>query len=104
MLQFDIIAPAGMEATSQVCDYLVTLHKTPVFNLGMALGISYVKLKDIMDSETYRYDMIAAWLRKEDQVQERGVPTWRNLAKTFLKLRLNGIARTIAKERGIQNL
>jgi len=33
------------------------------------------------DSDTFKEDMIAAWLQKEDQVTRRGLPTWETLGK-----------------------
>ena len=48
-------------------------------------------------SETFRDDMIAAWLQKEDQVTKRGVPTWETLVKALRDRRVNqtGVADKI---------
>ena len=40
-------------------------------------------------SETFRDDMIAAWLQKEDRVTKRGVPTWETLVKALRDRRVN---------------
>ena len=53
------------------------------------------------DSETFRDDMIAAWLQKEDQVTKRGVPTWETLMKALRDCRVNqtGVADKIETEK-----
>ena len=58
----------------------------------------------MMHSETYREDMIAAWLRRQDDVdQKTGVPTWRTLVKALQNPQIGqvGIARTISSEKNI---
>ena len=77
------------------------MTKRELYNLGMVLGLSAVKLQDMMDSRTFRDDMVASWLRKEDQVLQRYPPTWRNLVVALQNPRVgqNGIAATITKER-----
>ena len=57
--------------------------------LGLQLGLFYPTLIDI---ETYRrgkpsecrIDMLSAWLQQQDNVSQRGVPSWRVL-KAVLK-------------------
>ena len=39
-------------------------------------------------SETFRDDIIAAQLQKEDQVLKQGVPSWKTLVKALRKLGL----------------
>ena len=53
------------------------------------------------DSDTFIDDMIAAWLQKEDQVLERGVPTWETLVKALRHRRVNqiGVAEKIETEK-----
>ena len=41
------------------------------------------------DSDTFRDDMIAAWLQKEDQVLKRRMPTWENLVKALRDCSVN---------------
>ena len=50
---------------------------------------------------TFRDDMIAAWLQKEDQVLKRGVPTWNTLVKALRHPRMNqtGVAEKIETEK-----
>ena len=43
------------------------------------------------DSDTFRDDMIDAWLQKEDQATKMGVPTWETLVKALKHRRVNQI-------------
>ena len=60
-----------------------------------------------MDSTpvTFHDDVIAAWLRREDYVQTRGVPSWRSLVAALRDpiIGQNGIAETIANDKGLIN-
>jgi len=53
------------------------------------------------DSNTFRDDVIAAWLQKEDCVIKRGVPTWNILVKALKDRRLNqtGVADRIVADK-----
>ena len=86
-----------------VSDYLLNLGATNIYNLGLTLGLSHVRLRNMRDSDTFREDMVAAWLQKEDQVIRRGVPTWETLVKALRHPRVNqtGVADTIATDRGV---
>ena len=52
-------------------------------------------------SETFRDDMIAAWLQKEDRVTKRGVPTWETMVKALRDRRVNqtGVTDRIEAEK-----
>ena len=54
-------------------------------------------------SETFRDDMIDAWLQKEDNVLKRGVPTWETLTKVLRDRTVNqvGVAEKIGSEKNI---
>lgn len=54
-------------------------------------------------SETFRDDMIDAWLQKEDNVLKRGVPTWETLTKALRDRTVNqvGVAEKIETEKNI---
>lgn len=82
-----------------ITDYLLELEKTHIYNLGMVLGLKQTKVKALKDSDTFLDDVIAAWLRKEDQVKEK--PSWTVLIKALRHQRLEqrGIADKIALER-----
>ena len=67
----------------EVTDYLLDLGNTDIYNLGIALGLYFPHLKTMRDSETFRDEMIAAWLEKEDQVTKKRVPTWETLVKAL---------------------
>ena len=54
-----------------------------IHSLGISLGLYHCHLKDMRSSETFRDDMIDAWLQKEDNVLKRGVPTWETLTKAL---------------------
>ena len=43
------------------------------------------------DSDTFRDDMVDAWLQKEDQVLKRGMPTWEILVKALRDRKVNQI-------------
>jgi hypothetical protein len=46
----------------------------------------------------YPDDMVAAWLRSEDNVMSMsGEPTWRTLVEALRKVRQEGIAKNIEK-------
>ena len=58
-------------------------------------------MKSMRDSDTFTDDVIYAWLQKEDQVLERGVPTWQTLVKALRHRRVNqiGVAEKIETEK-----
>ena len=86
-----------------VTSYLLDFGQADIYNLGLTLGLNHLRLKRMKDSDTFRDDMIAAWLQREDQVTRRGVPTWRTLVKALRDRRVNqtGVADRIAAERGV---
>jgi len=78
-----------------VTDFLLGLEKHHIYHLGLVLGLNQRRVKSMMDSSTtFLDDVIAAWLRREDQVR---VPTWVNLVKALRHPRLSqtGIADKI---------
>ena len=62
-----LIAIPGEEDLTDITDYLLQLE-THLYNLGLVVGISQHKTKAMMDSSTFLNDVIAAWLRREDQL------------------------------------
>ena len=62
----------AIEDHLEVTDYLLDLGKTDIHNLGLTLGLHHHHLKTMGDSETFRNDMVDAWLQKKDQVLKRG--------------------------------
>ena len=67
------------------------------------LGLAQPKVKRMMDSTTFLDDVIAAWLRKEDNVKEKGEPSWTILISALKHRRVSqiGIADDIAKDKGV---
>ena len=82
----------------EITDYLFRLDKTHVYHLGLVLGLTHHRVKEMENSKTFLDDMIAAWLQKVDQV---GVPTWQSLVKALRHRRVGqtGIASEIEKEK-----
>ena len=82
----------------EITDYLLELDKTHVYHLGLVLGLSHHRVKQMKDSETFLDDMITAWLHKVDQV---GIPTWQRLVEALRHKRVGqtGIASEIEKDK-----
>ena len=88
----------------QVTNYLLGLQHIDIYNLGLTLGLHQPHLKEKMKtSETFRDDVIAAWLQKEDQVLKKGVPTWETLVKALRDPRVNqnGVASKIVADKSV---
>lgn len=95
---------SGDEDLIDVTDYLLTMDSSThleIYHLALVLGLSQSRVKGMMESPTFLDDVIAAWLRREDQVSKRGVPTWENLVKALRhpRLKQNEIADKIANEK-----
>ena len=77
------------------------MEKIHIYNLGLVLGLRHSKVKAMMDSTTFLGDVIAAWLRKEDKVTEKGEPSWTVLINALKQSRVGqtGIANNIAKDK-----
>ena len=85
--------------------YLLNLGQTDIYHLGLTLGLNHPHLKDMMEkSKTFKEDMIAAWLQKEEQVTKRGLPTWETLVKALRddQVKQNGIADRIARDKNLE--
>ena len=97
------IAIPGEEDLTDITDYLLPLEKTHIYNLGLVLGVSQRKTKAMMDSSTFLDDVIAAWLRREDQVKKKGEPSWTVLVRALEHPRVGqcGISQNIRKEKGL---
>ena len=76
------------------------MEKGHIYHLGIVLGLRQNKVKTLKDSETFLDDVITAWLRKEDQVPEKGEPSWTVLVDALKHRRVGqtGIGNTIAKD------
>ena len=63
-------------------------------NLGLALGILYATLEKIEIQQHYRADdcmreMLAAWLKRQDNVSQHGIPSWSVLQTALKNIREN---------------
>ena len=98
---FCCIIYTAIDDLLEVTEYLLNLKQTDIYYLGLTLGLTHPHLKNIASSETFRDDMIAAWLQKEDQVIKRGMPTWETLVKALRDRRVNqtGVADKIETEK-----
>ena len=76
----------------KVSQSLKDLPNEDLITLGGALGLSFPKLKKMRDLPS---EMVAAWLRKEDNVLKYGKPTWRLLATALKDIGQNGVADSI---------
>ena len=88
---------------AEISAYLGRIETTKVLNLGMVLGLDYIKLKNNMNSETFLLDTIYAWLQKEDDAVNKGNPTWRTLVNALNSKGVGqtGIATEIVKDKNI---
>ena len=89
----------------EVTEYLLNLKQTDIYYLGLTLGLTHPHLKTMERSSTFRENMIAAWLQKEDDVTRRGLPTWETLVKALRNDRVNqnGVADKIASDKNVLN-
>ena len=78
--------------------FLKDINSSQLRTLGCALGLSYSRLEKITQSDLPN-EMIASWLRREDDVLERsGEPTWNTLACKLKEIGQNGVAIAIARK------
>ena len=98
-----VLLATAIDDHYDVTNYLLYLGTTHIYNLGQTLGLNQPHVRSMRDSDTFRDDVIAAWLQREDQVTRRGVPTWRTLVGALRDRRVKqtGVADTIAAERGV---
>ena len=103
MYYFLFHSQSGEDYLLDVTDYLQNMEKPHIYNLGLVLGLTQIKVKAKMDSETFLDDVITAWLRKEDKVPEKGEPSWTVLVNALKHRRVGqtGIANSIARDRGL---
>ena len=87
----------------EITEYLLNMEKKHIYNLGLVMGLTQPKVKAMKDSDTFLDDVIAAWLRKEDSVKEKGEPSWTVLISALKHRRVSqtGIADAIATDKGL---
>ena len=78
----------------EITQCLADLPNEILIYLGGALGLRHTKVEKMRNLPA---DMVAAWLRKEDDVLKHGKPTWRILANALKSpgIGQNGIADKI---------
>ena len=77
----------------QITRYLRELNNAQIIGVGSTLGINYVKLTRMHNLPG---DMVAAWLRREDNVVEfSGDPTWKALSEALKENGQTGMAMKI---------
>ena len=69
-------------AVNDLCDVLAVIRDLNDWkDLGLQLGLLYPTLTDIETFRHYkpnecRIDMLSAWLQQQDNVVQKGVPSW----------------------------
>ena len=91
----------GIGNLKDVTSYLNLLDKTAIIHLGIVLGLSFNRLKTVMDTPTFLDEMLAGWLQQVDQVLQTGSPTWKRLVKALKDPRVgqNGLASKIEQDK-----
>ena len=81
--------------------YMRGFDKIHVYNLGLALGLAQQKVRWMRDSDTFLDNVLAAWLRKEDDVKKKGTLSWSTLVKALRHpmLHQDGVASDICKDK-----
>ena len=82
-------------------EYLIELGKTEIQKLGLVQGLSNAKLETNTNSDNFPIIVIAAWLRKEDYVKNKGEPSWATLINALKHptVKQEGIASKIAQDK-----
>ena len=80
----------------EISSYLSDLDNEQIVQVGLVLGMNYAKLKRM---RSLPGDMVAAWLRREDDVLEvSGVPTWKILSEALKDTGQTGLAMKIQQK------
>ena len=80
----------GMKDHYDISHCLNDLDNQQLVQVGLALGMNYAKLKRMQGLPG---DMVAAWLRREDDVLGvSGVPTWKALSEALKDVGQTGLA------------
>lgn len=81
-----------------ITHYLVNLGRQEVTTLGLVLGLYFNTMRNLQDD--FLKVVITSWLNKADNVEKKGVPSWRALVRGLRdkQVRQNGIAANIARD------
>ena len=86
----------GLKYHYEISRCLDDLDNQQLVQVGLALGMNYAKLKRM---RSLPGDMVAAWLRREDDVLGvSGVPTWRALSEALKDVGQTGLAVKIQQQ------
>ena len=92
-----------MDDLNEVSRYLHDLDRDQLRTLGLVLGLCFTTLQQHNQAAntTYLHHLLAAWLRKQDNVMQQCPPTWKNLVESLKsdRLRQNMIAWKIKTEK-----
>jgi Uma2 family endonuclease len=96
IILFSLYIYTGVDDLHQLSSYLHDISYESSLCLGLALGLSYPKLRRL-EKATFLLDMLSMWLREEDDVIKFGPPTWKTLVNALRDKTVgqNGIAQTI---------
>ena len=89
------IVITGMRDLLEIITYLRDLESHQCVSLGVAFGILHPKLSKMTH---FPDDVVAAWIRREDNVLNTCPPTWRNLARALEQINQNGIADKVKRD------
>ena len=96
MIKDNVSYKTGMRNHYEISSLLLDLDNQQIVQVGLALGMNYAKLKRM---RSLPGDMVAAWLRREDDVLEvSGVPTWKVLSEALKDTRQTGLAMKIQQK------
>ena len=85
-----------MDDHHAVTRHLKNLTKAHLIGLGTALGLYYPRLQN-MEGESLSNEIVAAWLRKDDNVTKASGPTtWTSLAAALEAVGHTGVASGIS--------
>ena len=79
----------------EITHRLRDLDNDQIVDVGTALGIKHPKLKRM---RSLPGDMVAAWLRREDDVLDVGDPSWKVLSEVLKNCGQKGLAREIQRK------
>ena len=93
-----LLIPADIHDLCEVLESMNDLNEWNV--LGLQLGLHYPTLQKIENDHPNRTDtckmkMLAAWLQQQDNVSQKGVPSWSVLQAALKKLGENELAKRI---------
>ena len=96
-----ILCNTGEKDMLEISEYLDGMENAQILKLGFVLGLNYTKLKNNKNSDTFLLDTIHSWLQKEDNVVNKGKPSWRTLINALKSKSVGqtGIADQIADDK-----